>query len=120
MAIQLYDRSTKERKYKIRKEKFKKSKERNRALEINIIKKRAKYFEGFLERTDRRGNIFWTKWKEIELGECTGPKRLSFTIDKIRLREYNLKYINILHEKAAPYQIFTLYPGLSNWCHAVE
>ena len=49
MAIQLYDRSTKERKYKIRKEKFKKSKERNRALEINIIKKEQNILKDFLK-----------------------------------------------------------------------
>lgn len=94
-----------------------KSKERNRILEINIIKKRAQYFEGFLKRTKKRGDVYWAKWKEIELGEYNGPKPLSSAIDKIRSGEYNLKYVNILTEKAAPYQNFTLYPGLSNWCH---
>ena len=94
-----------------------KSKERNRILEINIIKKRAQYFEGFLKRTERRGDVYWAKWKEIELGEYNGPKLLSSAIDKIRSGEYNLKYVNILTEKAAPYQNFALNPGLSNWCH---
>ena len=32
-----------------------KNKERNRALELNIIKKRAQYLERFLKRTEDRG-----------------------------------------------------------------
>ena len=49
-----------QRKAEIREERknLQKCKERNRALEINIIKKSAKYFEGFLKRTERRGDVF--------------------------------------------------------------
>ena len=105
------------RKAEIREERknLQKSKERNRILEINIIKKKAQYFERFLKRTERRGDVSSAKWKDIELGAYNGPKPLSSNSDKIRYGEYNLKYVNILIEKAAPYQNFTLYPGLSYW-----
>ena len=102
---------------RIRAENIQKNKERNRALKLNIIKKRAQYLEGFLKRTEHIGDVYWTKWKEIKLGEYTGLKVLSSTVDKIRSWEYDLKYFNVLTEKAAPYQSLTLYPGLSNWCH---
>ena len=94
-----------------------KNKERNRALKLNIIKKRAQYLEGFLKRTKDRGDVYWTKWKEIEKEEYTGPKVLFFAAYRIQSGEYDLKYFNVLTEKAAPYHNFTLYPGISNWFH---
>ena len=62
MAIPLYELQTKAN-IKEEWKNLKENKKRKRVLEINIIKKRAKYFEGFLKRTDNRGDVFWTKWK---------------------------------------------------------
>ena len=44
-------------------------KERNRALEKNIIKKRVKYVERFLKSAESKGRYLYDKWKEIEQGE---------------------------------------------------
>ena len=74
-------------------------------------------FSSFSHFRKIRGDAYWTKWKEIELGEYTGLKVLSSTVDKILSWEYDLKYFNVLTEKVAPYQNLALYPGLPNWCH---
>ena len=91
---------------------IKESKERNRALEINIIKKRAKYFEGFLKRTESRGVVFLAKWKDIELEEYTGSKQLYSAIDKIRSVEYNLG--SSLSEFHIIFRLFQLVPFWTN------
>ena len=57
------------------------------------------------------------KWNGIELGEYQGPGLLSPIISKFRQGEFNQKFIYYLVEKAAPYQNFQIYDGLSHWCY---
>ena len=58
---------------------------------------------------ENRGDVYWIKLIEIELGEYAGPILLSSIMEKTLSGKYDLKYFNFLTEKAAPYQNFTLY-----------
>ena len=83
--------------------------------QINIMKKRAKEIEYKLEKTEK-GEVFVAKLNGITIGNYTGPGLPGPIHEKLKANEFNWGLINRLAERTAPYNVFTLYDGLTNWC----
>ena len=96
-----------------------KLKKEQKELEQKILKLRASYMEFFLEKTSK-GEVFKAKWKDLVLGDYTGPGLPSIAIQNILKHRYKHQYLNVLVEKDLPSKSLTLYEYLPNWCGCGE
>ena len=96
-------------------EREKKEKLKQRKTEMKIIEHRAAYTEAFLKKNEK-GEKWWVKWKDVELGEYIGTGNPQKTINKIRAHNFKLKLLYVLIKKDTLLNRLTMYDGLSNWC----
>jgi len=100
-------------------EREKKEKLKQRKTEMKIIEHRAEYMEAFLKKNEK-GEKWWVKWKDVELGEYIGEGNPQTTINKIRAHDFKLKSLYVLIKKDTSLNRLTVYDGLSNWCGCGE
>jgi len=116
-------RESKERSDK--KDKNIKKKERRRRTkterkkQLKIIENRASHI-GFELKKTPKGEKFYMKWKELEIGMLTVNYPPMEIPKNFRQNRYNKKWIFVTANKEIPLKDFTLYDGFSNWCACGE
>lgn len=104
----------------IQKEKEKQQKEKDqKEMEKRIFQKRAQELE-FKEEKKGEGEVCIVKWKGTTVGEFKGALPIEPIIENFKREKYDWSKINVLAEKTAPLDEYTLYEGLTHWCSCGE
>ena len=84
-----------------------------------IIENRANHIRFELKNTPK-GEKFFMKWKDIEIGMLTVDNPPMEIPKKFRQGHYQKRWLFVTAKKETPLKDFTLYDGFSNWCSCGE
>ena len=116
-------RETKERSEKKEREKRKKERRKRtkaeRKKQLRIIENRANHI-GFELKKTPKGEKFFMKWKDKEIGMLAVDYPPMEIPKKFRQGHYQKRWLFVTAKKETPLKDFTLYDGFSNWCSCGE